>query len=356
MKLTMRHFYAAIVLVLTLAVALSAAPAQAATQPGADQSARWQITSPSVTITAARANLWAGPGRGFWTLGTLPRNETVPALGISADGQFYQVNTQLGRGWLAIGEIDTTNAANLGVIDPGTIGVVTAGRAIVRGGPGIESPAIASVSNGMQFYVIGRRPDGSWLEIRYRFGRGWIAASVTNLAGGAAVNTNAPTTNAGPRAIVNAGALTVRTGPGFQFASIGTLRGGTTVAIIGKNRDGMWLQVRTALGDGWININFVITKDYFGSVAVTESQAGQVGVLQPAIMRVLGGSANVRSGPNIAFPVVFTVNTGDRLSILGQSRDKAWWYVQAAGGAKGWINKLLGQVSGTVSSVPVLDQ
>lgn len=344
MKLTMRHLYAVMALLLTLTIALSAAPVQA------------QNISPSVIIKAARADLWAGPGRGFWTLGTLPRNETVPALGKSADGQFYQVNSRLGVGWLAVGDIDTRNAASLTVIDPGTIGVVTAARAIVRGGPGIESPAIASLSNGMQFYVIGRRPDGSWLEIRYRFGRGWIAASVTNLAGGAAVNTNAPATNAGPLAIINTGALTVRTGPGFEFAAIGTLRGGAVVAIIGKNHDGTWLQVRTIFGNGWVNINFVITKNYFGSVAVTENLPGQVNGLQPAILLVLGGSANVRSGPNIAFPVVFTVNTGERLAILGQSRDKAWWYVQAASGARGWINKSLGQASGTVSAVPVLEQ
>ncbi|MCC7449249.1 MAG: SH3 domain-containing protein [Anaerolineae bacterium] len=344
MKVAMRHWYAVIILLLMLTVAVSAAPVQA------------QTTSPSVAVIAARATLWAGPGRGFWTLGSLPRNETVPALGKSADGQFYQVNSRLGVGWLLTSDIDARNAASVTVIDPGTIGYVTAARAIVRGGPGIESAAIASLSSGTQFYVIGRRPDGSWLEIRYRYGRGWIAASVTNFAGGAAVNTNAPATNYGPYAIVNTGALTVRTGPGFEFAAMGTLRGGVAVAIIGKNQDGTWLQVRTVFGSGWVNINFVITKDYFGSVPVTENRPGQVGGLQPAILLVLGGSANVRSGPNTAFPVLFTVNTGERLSILGQSRDKAWWYVQAASGAKGWINKALGQASGTVSAVPVLEQ
>jgi uncharacterized protein YraI len=333
---------------LLLTFTIAASPVHAAPPP--TEEAVFSQVGPAATVTVRRASIWAGPGRGFWWIGFLSRNATVPLLGVSADRQWWQVNTESGVGWLRRQDV-TTNTDNVPVVDPGPMGRITAGRAVVRGGPGIGAQALATLPNGSQFYVIGRRPDGSWIEIRYRFGTGWVAASVTNLAGGAAVQSGVPATSTGPRAIVNAGALNVRSGPGFEFTSIGSLKGGAEVPIIGRNEAGDWIQVRTPFGDGWVNIGFVITRDYFGSVPETSGQAS--GALTVATFRVLGGTANVRSGPNVSFPVLYKVNTGTNLTIIGQSRDRAWWYVESPQG-RGWINKELGEATGAISSVPVV--
>ncbi len=347
MKPEMRRLILLALCTLLLVVTDVKTTAQAAPQP-AGHSELAQVSGAVATVVVARASIWAGPGRGFWWIGFLFRNATVPLLGVSADGQWWQVNTPDGIGWLRGLDV-TTNTSAVPVIDPGPIGIITAGVAVVHAGPGIGAQQVALISHGSQFFIIGRRPDGSWLEIRYRFGRGWVAASVTDQAGAAQSNVSASV--GGPRAIVNTGALNVRTGPGFGFASIGVLRGGEVVPIIGRNKAGDWLQVQTPFGDGWINIVFVITKDYFGSAPETSGQA--TGALTAATFRVLGGSANVRSGPGVGFPVLFTVDTGMTFSIIGQSRDRLWWYIDTPFG-KGWINKQLGQSSGAISSVPVV--
>ncbi len=343
-----QHLWAFCVLLLTLIVA--AGPVQAASGPVAASSAA-QTSSATATVTVRRASIWAGPGRGFWWIGFLQRNEMVSLLGVSADRQWWQVSTPSGMGWLWSLDV-TTTTTNVPVVNPGPIGVITAGRAVIRGGPGIGAQALAILPHGSQFFVIGSRPDGSWIEIRYRFGKGWVAASSTDLAGGAAQQSNVPVTSSGPRAIVDTGALNVRTGPGFGFASIGVLHGGEVVPIIGRNKAGDWLQVRTSFGDGWVNIVFVITKDYFGSAPDTSAQA--TGAKTAATFRVLTGTLNVRSGPNVSFPVVFKVDAGTDLAIIGQSRDRAWWFVESPLG-RGWVNKQFGQASGAFNSAPVVD-
>ncbi len=327
------------VLFVALALTLAVAPSRAQAPQDA-----------VATVTAGRAPVWAGPGEGFWWIGFVFRDEIVPVLGISADHQWWQVKTRDGVGWLSAQDV-TTSTTDVPVADPGMIGTITAGRVIVHTGPGIGAPGFGSASRGLQFFVLKTQPDGSWIQIKYRFGTGWVAASVTSLAGGAVLTDNIPAT-AGPRAIVNTGALNVRTGPGFGFAPLGVLRGGDEVPIIGRTTDGTWIQVKSPFGDGWINIIYVITKDYFGSAPITESQAANAP--REATFVVLTGTVNVRRGPNVSFPALLTVNAGMHLPILGQSRDRGWWLVKV-GDQQGWVNKQLGQAIGSVNTVPVTE-
>jgi uncharacterized protein YgiM (DUF1202 family) len=345
-----RLLRAALVLGAFMVVLAMAAPSLASPRNG-DANASAQASTATATATQSRVNVWIGPGQGFWWIGALRLNETVPLLGVSADQQWWQVKTRFGTGWLWYLDA-TTSTTDVPVVSPGPIGRITAGRVIVRGGPGVGALAVGSMSTGMQFFVLATRPDGSWLKIRYRFGIGWIAASTTDLAGATPAQTGAPAVE-GPRAIINTSALTVRTGPGFGFAAIGVLSGGEVVPIIGRTTDGIWLQVTTRFGTGWINMNFVITKDYFGSAPITESQAANAPTATPTFL-VLTGTVNVRTGPNVAFPVMLTVNAGTRLPILGQSRDRQWWQVDTSGG-KGWINKQLGQALSAIGNVPVVE-
>lgn len=58
---------------------------------------------PTVTITApAGANIRSGPGTGYAALGALPQNATVPVTGVSADGQWWQVRSPWGTGWVYV--------------------------------------------------------------------------------------------------------------------------------------------------------------------------------------------------------------------------------------------------------------
>lgn len=336
-----------VMLLIGLLCALIAAPvatASAAVAPQADLRQPQQISGPIAVVRVVSAAIYAGPGRGFWSLGALPRYTTVPVLGVSGDAQFWQVNTSRGVGYLRAADVNTQNTAGVPVVDPGLTATITTGRASVRSGPGIGAALLATLGRGSQVYVIGQIPDGSWLNIRYRYGEGWVAASLTSLAGG-----QAPVTSAGPRAVVNATYLNVRSGPGVQYSSLGTVYGGDTLPIVGKSSDGVWLLVTTSFGQGWINIKYVITFDYFGNAPV--ATPGNPAASQYDAYTTT--SVNVRTGPNIGFDSLGSVPGRTRLTILGQSRDRAWWYVESPLG-KGWVSKGVVRTMGNASGAPVI--
>lgn len=354
--LTIRRFYrSAWILAVVICVLAAPMAVQAASGSNGGSTASWQIP-PAATVTARQGNVWAGPGRGFWWIGTLRKNETVPLLGVSEDQQFWYVDTRFGKGWLYFRDV-SVNDEGVDIIDtaeigPGPVGTITAGRVIVRGAPGIGAQQVGMMSNGQQFFVLQIRTDGGWLYIQYRGGKGWIAASTTTLANGAALDTSAPATKDAV-AIVNTGSLNIRTGPGFGFASIGVVSGGTTMRIVGRSRGGDWLLVDSPFGEGWVNMIYVKTQNYFGSAPVVEVGAGEA-ERAPATFRALTGRINVRSGPNVSFPSQFTIDAGNNFPILGQSKDRQWWFIGTPDG-EGWVLKQLGQSSGNIAGVPVIE-
>ena len=51
---------------------------------------------------------------------------------------------------------------------------------------------------------------------------------------------------------------------------------------------------------------------------------------------VIWTSANIRSGAGDDYPVVTTVKQGDKLTVIGESRD--WFNVRLENGQEGWIS------------------
>src|SRR5258706_2530375 len=134
-----------------------AVPAQAAPPPAVNQSASLQLP-PSARVAVRRIFAWAGPGRGFWALGLLSAGELVPVTGISADRQWWQVNTQFGLAYVWYLDVTTENVAGVGVVDPGPIGIITGGRVVIRGGPRSESRGNRLAARRIQLFNLGARP------------------------------------------------------------------------------------------------------------------------------------------------------------------------------------------------------
>lgn len=332
----------------TIIAALAIMPSQGLTHVAAQNATQAPPVPGAIATPLHRINIWAGPGRGFWVLGTATTADPLPVTGQSPDHQFWQVSTRFGTGYLWYLEVNVTNAAAVPVADVSNVGAITAGLVAVRGGDGVGSRQVGMMSRGQQFFVIGMRPDGTWINIEWRFGKGWVKTSLTSITVTGLATAAAAVVNSGPRAIVNAGALNIRSGPGLGFTSLGSVKGGTVMPIIGRSQGGVWLEVVSPFGTGWVNTIFVITRDYFGSAPIVEP----TGAVSEATFRVLGGTAHVRSGPGQGFDVVFNVDAGMNLTIIGQSKN-GWWYINSQLG-KGWINKTLGNASGAVSSVPFL--
>src|SRR5689334_20997769 len=66
-----------------------------------------------------------------------------------------------------------------------------------------------------------------------------------------------------PLMIVNSSFLNIRTGPGVQYNVLITVVGGTDLPVLGRANDGVWFQVSTVVGVGWVNSEFVIPRGDF---------------------------------------------------------------------------------------------
>jgi uncharacterized protein YraI len=296
------------------------------------------------TIITANTKVLAGPGARFWTIATARKNLQVPVTGVSADRQFWFVKTTRGNGFVAAQDISVEGGANLPVVATDLVGSVIEGRANVRLNPGVEALGANTLSQGAQFFAIGRSDDGEWIQIRYQFGKGWIRTSVTDVNAA-----KLPAVVGTPSVLVNTPFVNLRSGPGPQFSVVGIVRGGQVYPILGINASGSWFYIATEQGEAWIDKIYVKTQDYFGGAEVIDAPAPSEAVY---IGTIITGSAAVRENPGLLFAQIGTLPARTKVNIVGQSKDKAWWLIQTDT-ISGWVSKALVRTSAEADNVPV---
>jgi N-acetylmuramoyl-L-alanine amidase len=230
---------------------------------------------------------------------------------------------------------------------------------------------LGAAYGGETLPIVGRTADSTWYQVETRYGTGWVSASFVvtrNEYGGTPVTTGtvtAETPVTGPIGIINTGALNIRSGPGVQYSSIGTLAGGTQTRIVGRTADWSWWLLDTPVGTGWANAIYIIVRGDTSSVPYVppgSSAAASPGapeatapeaVVSGPVAFVATGALNIRSGPNSTFPSLGSVTAGTRMPIIGQSPDRGWWYVESPYG-NGYVSKLYVIAEGNTSGVPVV--
>jgi hypothetical protein len=133
--------------------------------------------------------------------------------------------------------------------------------------------------------IIGKDPGGSWWQILYSSnaqenldGKGWITAQYVTTSGTPEVpgiGGGAKNPNSANVAIVQQ-QLNIRSGPGADFNSVGTLNPQDVVNLLGKDANGIWLQIDFTAGPegkGWISAAFVKTQGVENLPIITESGA-----------------------------------------------------------------------------------
>jgi uncharacterized protein YraI len=313
-------------------------------------------TGPYATSSGA-VYVRSGPGVGFWILGTLSLSEVVPILGISPDGAWWYVNARFGEGWVAGISVSASNTAGVPVRDPGPIGTVTTGVLNVRFGPGAFATSLGHIGQGDQVFVLGRNEDGSWLQIRWLYGTGWVSSRFLSVTGTPpTVSTDdgqgggIPQTSEAPYAVVRAAYLNVRTGPGPNYAVLGQVLLGDRLAIVGRTDDRSWYQVETQFGTGWVYAPYVATQNEYGGAPVTSAGAAEAAVTGP-IGIVNTGALHIRSGPGAQYSSLGTVAGGTETQIIGRSAYWGWWLLETPIGT-GWANAIYIIARGDISSVP----
>lgn len=295
-------------------------------------------------------NVRRGPGTGFSVMAYLHAGEVVPILGISTDGGWWYIKSSNGEGWVAASTVTASNTDNVPVQTSGPTATAT-GAVNVRSGAGLNAPVLGQLRKGEQVTVLGRNADGSWLEIRWAWGTGWVSASYISTAGGAvdAVSSELPVTALAPFGIV-VGNVNVRTGPGINYAILGQVAGGEVLPIIGRSDDTTWYQVESPFGTGWVSAAYMIPRNEYGGAPVTTDTIDNAAIAGP-IGIVNAGALNLRSGPGAQYISLGTVAGGTQGRIIGRTNDWSWWLLETET-VTGWVNAMYIIVRGDTGGVP----
>ena len=147
---------------------------------------------------------------------------------------------------------------------------VTSTQINVRAEPSTASKILGMIPANTKVEITGTDPGEKWWQINYPQGqgvdgKGWVTAQYITTASTPEVPTigENPLDPNGQNVAIVQQQLNVRSGPGTDFNSLGTLNPQDVVSLIGKDSQGTWLQIDFEggpEGKGWVNAAFVQAK------------------------------------------------------------------------------------------------
>ena len=232
-----------------------------------------------VIVNTAYLNVRSGPGVGYAVVTVVPGGTELAVTQISNDGNWYEVETAAGRGWLRHSYTESRAAITMmcrrravsshiySVSDSAILAgaphlVINTAYLNIRSGPGMSNSTLMVAPGGSRLLVTGRAAGTSWYEIETGSGPGWVNARYTAARGDFSrlATISSGLTGSQPRGIVNVAALNVRAGPGTSYPKLGAVVGGTTQRLTGVSGDGMWVRAETNAANGWLYASMVVTR------------------------------------------------------------------------------------------------
>jgi uncharacterized protein YraI len=191
----------------------------------------------------------------------------------------------------------------------------------VRAEPSTAGAVLGILPADTKVQIVGKDPGENWWQILYpqgEDGKGWVTAQYITTAsmpevpviGGAGADPE----NANVAVIQQQ--LNVRSGPGTDFNSVGTLNAQDVANLTGKDSNGAWLQIEFAAGpegQGWINAAFAQADGVENLPIVSESgtvvgTGTPVDTPQPPTPTVVPAPIDNDSVQAPAIDIVFSAN------------------------------------------------
>ena len=144
------------------------------------------------------------------------------------------------------------------------------------------------------------------------------------------------------------GDANVRTGPGLDYGSLGSVNAGSTLDYLGSTQyDGRgvaWYYVSFSGGAGWVYSRYASLTNYSGSATYGGGASGgsysdNTGYYGGSVYA--SGDVNVRTGPGLGYGSIGTLYAGRSASYLGSTsyddRGVAWYQI-SFNGRTGWVS------------------
>jgi uncharacterized protein YraI len=127
----------------------------------------------------------------------------------------------------------------------------------VRAEPSTASESLGVISPFEKVQIIGRVASGTWFQIVYADGIGWVRAEYIQVNASAEIPLIAASSGVNGLVLLK---INVRNGPGINYESLGTLNPNDVVFITGKDPGGTWIQfefTNSPNGKGWAALEFL---------------------------------------------------------------------------------------------------
>lgn len=313
-------------------------------------------------VTASLLNVRSGAGTGYSKIGTLKKGKTFTVTGTAKDKsgvKWYKFKySSKKNGYVSSKYVDikaptVTSVSNL----KGTVNTKS-DPLTVRSGAGSSYKKLGTLAKGKTFTITGKAKDSSgvwWYRFTYSGKNGFvsskyvktkstaISSSSSSTSNGSSSSSGTSSTGSSETGINLMGTvntandpLTVRSGPGSSYSSIGTLKKGTTFVITSKAKD--------SSGKYWYKFDYGDTVGYVSSSYVTTSSAGSSSSAEAVTFKVGTTTAesgvNVRSGAGTSYSVLTVLSKGSVVTVTGSakaSNDKVWYEYKYSSSKSGYI-------------------
>jgi uncharacterized protein YgiM (DUF1202 family) len=158
-----------------------------------------------------------------------------------------------------------------------------------------------------------------------------------------------------PGYVSTEGQVNLRASPSTGGNLIAQVPAGTVMSVLGRNPDGDWYHVRLDTGEtGWMLAELL--QRHVGTIEAVYSATPQppqrlgIAAIQARVLAPAG--VNLRTGPDVGFPVVAALGNGTEVELVARSPYSPWVKVDS-NGTIGWIALIALQTESYIDALPV---
>ncbi|OTY20239.1 peptidase M24 [Bacillus mycoides] len=311
---------------------VQAAPEQN-TQKAATQTVQASASNnSSYTVNASVLHVRAGSSTSHDVISRVYNGQSLNVIG--EENGWFKINVNGQTGFVS-GEFVSKNGATNNNVSTGGNNKVTADVLRVRTAPNTSSSVSGRVYEGQTLNVIGE--ENGWVKINHNGQTGYVSSQFVS---GASSNTGSTSNNnnsnneatvqpASGNYTVNVSSLRVRTGPSTSHPTVGSVKQGQVVQVVGEVQD--WFKINYAGQTAYLSKDYVTKGGSNENVTQGNNQEqNNNGTVQTGGTYVVNAtSLRVRTGPAAYHSVIGGVLNGTTLNVVGS--ENGWFKVNYQG-------------------------
>ncbi|PFN23778.1 C40 family peptidase [Bacillus cereus] len=311
---------------------VQAAPEQN-TQKAATQTVQASASNnSSYTVNADVLHVRSGSSTSHDIISRVYNGQSLDVIG--EENGWFKINHNGKTGFVS-GDFVSKNGASNNAVSTGGKNKVTADVLRVRTAPNTSSSVSGRVYEGQTLNVIGQ--ENGWVKINHNGQTGYVSGQFVS-----GVSANTESTNdtneqtvqpASGNYTVNVSSLRVRTGPSTSHPTVGSVKQGQVVQVVGEVQD--WFKINYAGQTAYLSKDYV-TKGGSNENVVQgnkednkQEQNNNVTVQTGGTYVVNTTSLRVRTGPAAYHSVIGGVLNGTTLDVVGS--ENGWFKVNYQG-------------------------